>query len=210
MTKNFNDTISALRAAGLNLFASAKVENLSSEIKTSLTDTGIVVNENDIEMKNTRLCLVAGGGKTLWENLPKNPLSQNKIDDYSIAQIKNHFPDARILFPSDNYLFPLQKIGRAFNLGHPSQLGIDINHDYGLWFAYRCLFLTKAEIPESRPAPFTSPCESCAKKPCLKERNFQKARKACHYQCEQKYTDEQIQYHQNYLNVWLKSGRNNS
>src|SRR5262249_25101276 len=49
----------------------------------------------------------------------------------------------------------------------PSRLGLDIHETFGPWFAYRGVFLTAQEIPETDFAEFTSPCESCAEKPCV-------------------------------------------
>lgn len=205
MTPNeFRETINSLSKAGLNLFAATKAENKNAEITELLTQAGIHLE------KEESLCLFAHGGKTLWEKLPANTTGQNRIDDYAIEQVKNFFPDARILFPAEESLLPLQRIGRALHLGRPTPLGIDINVHFGLWFAYRCLFTTKIPVPEFLPPAFSSPCEVCSEKPCLTAGGFQEARLSCPYQNSHRYTDEQLLYHQNYLSAWLKSGRNNS
>lgn len=203
--KNFEEKIHDLNKAGLNLFASMKVCRLPEDIKLWMSQAGLSPKEN------ATLCLVGHGGSSLWENLPVvSPGTENRIDDYSIAQVKKSFPDARILFPYGQYHPPLQKIGRAFNLGRPSRLGIDINNRFGLWFAYRCLFLTEEENPEHLLPSFVSPCDDCAKTPCASESDFQKARLACPFQKDKRYSDEQIHYHHSVYEAWLKSGRNNS
>src|SRR5690606_16718138 len=50
----------------------------------------------------------------------------------------------------------------------PSPVGMLIHPEHGLWHAYRCAFAFAGElegVPERRAV--SSPCESCAEKPCL-------------------------------------------
>lgn len=149
-----------LAEAGLNVFASLKVRRLPK---------GLVDHRYD----DLTLCLIGHGGRKLWTQL-NHPLKvdQHPIDQYTmkaVAQFSSQTlkdDNVIILYPSDQFVAPLQRMGRALQLTHQSLLGIDIHQQYGLWFAYRCALLTKADIPEVLPSPFRSPCEDCQAKPC--------------------------------------------
>lgn len=209
---DWTQTFEHLARRGLNIFASCRVERLPVELRECL---GTAASAQT-------LCLIAHGGRTLWENL-SHPLrsDQHPIDTFTTRLILEAFHDAAFLYPHPFHVPPLQKLGRFLNLARPSMLGLDINEKYGPWFAYRAAFLTSLDIPEISPAPFASPCETCAEKPCLKacepkavgvEFNiprcagfrFQEnspcadrclARLACPFREEHRYTLEQMQYH---------------
>ena len=149
-----------LADAGLNVFASIKVGRLPK---------GLVDQRHD----GLTLCMIGHGGQKLWTKL-KQPLDvqQHPIDHYTMTAVAQFSAktlqddNVIILYPSNEIVAPLQRMGRALQLTHQSLLGIDIHAEYGLWFAYRCALLTKAEIPEVLPSPFPSPCEDCQAKPC--------------------------------------------
>ncbi len=209
---------------GLNIFGSIRAEKLSSEILRDFAAAGIELSGRET------LCVLASGGRTLWENLPK-PLNENShpIDNFSLAQVSwlndSVLKDAnlKILFPN-KYFIPLQKIGRLLNISRPSVLGLDLNQEFGVWFAFRAVFLTDAVIAEIQPPEFASACDTCVDKPCrsvcpagaVKDKavNFKMsdcasyrlspnsncldkclARMACPYQSEHQYTLEQSRYH---------------
>jgi len=184
---HFEEAIKELAHSGLNLFGAIPFQNLTSENKVLLKKYSLEIEEDDC------LCLVAHGGIDLWKKLPSPP-----IDEYSIQQVKKVFPDAAILFPGDQ-LYPLQQIGRMMNMGDQSPIGIDINADFGLWFAYRCLFTTKEKIPLMISRKENSICESCAEKICLTKTDFYEARLSCPYKAEHRYSDEQLCYHKSQL-----------
>jgi epoxyqueuosine reductase len=116
----------------------------------------------------------------------------------------------------------LQQLGELAGWSHPSPLGQGINPTYGVWFAYRAVFLTTAELPLTGGAPRPSPCDACLDKPCLSAcpagavqparfdidgcANYRLqpaspcadrclARMACPYFPEHRYSLEQIRYH---------------
>lgn len=185
---DFYNRLNQLNESGLNLFASMQMSLLSMRAKENLTSAGIFFSDEDC------ICMIGHGGRKLWKKIPAPP-----IDDYSVEITTRLFPEARILFPHNKWQLPLQQIGRELNLGRQSVLGIDINPDYGLWFAYRCLFLTKEKIPSTTLESFDSPCEACTEKPCLLKPEFSSARLACPYKKEHRYSDEQLHYHQSQL-----------
>lgn len=206
------------RDSGINLFASAKVQNIDPIFHQFLNSQKIKINPDDV------ICLIASGGRELWKHL-NHPLeiANNPIEKYSIELINKFDPNAVILFPNDQFHFPLQKLGRALNLSTASPLGLDLNADYGAWFAFRGAFLTNKKVDLSMPPAALSPCESCSEKPCIKtcpaeaikhnspfnvnkcsEYRFIKksmcgdvclARLSCPYKKEHQYSEEQINYH---------------
>lgn len=62
---------------------------------------------------------------------------------------------------------PFLSWARRARAGHVSPLGLNIHPTYGLWHAYRAalLFPFVFDLPQSVSG--SSPCESCAAKPCL-------------------------------------------
>lgn len=186
---NFEDQLRELSQVGLNLFSSAPVSSIPKEIYS--------FSENQ---KSKTLVIIGHGGKTLWEHVKKTSShldpSAHPIDQFSLSHIKsfavNILKDEHIeiLFPNDDYLLPLQKLGRFFNLAQKSALEIDISKEYGLWFAYRGVFLTDKPLPIISPLAFCSPCDTCHVRPCLTGgRNY------CPYKSEHQYTPSQQAFH---------------
>lgn len=195
----FANGIQALKDSGLNIFVSADVLCLPDQIFPF----------SEIQKEKT-LCLIGNGGTDLWEKLP-HPLniithpidqySKNKMIDFAESALDS---DIEILFPNDSYTLPLQKIARALNLSSQSPIGIDINHDFGLWFAIRGVFLTSKKLPTLPREKHISPCDTCNDKPCLLSASFAQARLNCPIKCEHKYQDSQIKYHQKAVENSLK------
>lgn len=203
---------------GLNLFVGTEMAKLPAEITQFFIDQQITYDKADM------LYLLANGGADLWNHLP-HPLSpeDHPIDLFSIEQIKKIDPAARILFPHTKWNIPLQRIGRFLNLSRPSLLGLDINDEFGLWFAFRGAFLSTLKIETKTRASFNSPCLSCQERPCLsacpaqavaEDSHFKLnlcadyrlsansncsdrclARLACPYQKDKQYKMEQLNYH---------------
>jgi ferredoxin len=63
--------------------------------------------------------------------------------------------------------FPFQQWARRCEPVHPSPLGLLIHPIYGLWHSYRgaLAFPEALDVPALETS--TSPCDSCAEKPCL-------------------------------------------
>lgn len=215
------------RDSGINIFGATLVKDLDGPL-IEIIEKHIVKTAND-----DVICLIASGGRELWKHL-KHPLeiSQNPIEKYSIELIKNFDPNAVILFPNEDFHFPLQKLGRLLNLSTPSPLGLDLNVEYGIWFAFRGAFITKKKVDLTTPLNAISPCENCSEKPCIKNCpakatksntafNVNKcndyrvsaesicadkclARLSCPYKIEHQYSAEQTKYHMNSSSELLK------
>ena len=215
--------INQLNKLGLNLIAIEKVGNLSSEFQDSLRKNQIGFDLQD------SIILLAHGGEELWRQLP-HPIHEDDdpIDNFSLRAMRE-FADSvidgecKILFPLTDYLLPLQKLSRELNLSRPSPLGLDISQNFGVWFAFRGMLITKRDIPSLVPRPFESPCLTCKSQECANacpvgavklNSSFEiktcadyrfsdgsacadkcLARLACPYQSEHRYEILQTQYH---------------
>ncbi|MBC7537965.1 MAG: hypothetical protein H7281_04040 [Bacteriovorax sp.] len=211
--------IEILKHSGLNIFAAVEVSKLPVDILDILKAQNIPHEAQDT------LCIIGSGGRDLWKHLT-HPLNEilHPIDNFSIETMKKLEDNIQILFPHPQWNIPLQRIGRFLNISRASLLGLDINKDYGPWFAFRGAFLTKTKIGEMKYENFNSPCETCETKPCISAcptnavakigESFKLnlcadhrlklasscadrclARLACPYQDQHKYKLEQIQYH---------------
>ena len=160
--------IAFLADAGLNLFAVLDWAALPEAIAAPILTSGVPLADY------RRLVLVGHGGRRLWAALQKWGLQMaDPVDQYS-AQITRQFirdylgaPPICWLYPDAPYLVPLQQLGALAGWSYPSPLGQGIHPEFGVWFAYRAAFLTTADLPLRVEPKQTSPCETCAEKPCI-------------------------------------------
>lgn len=222
----FTQGVQFLAEAGLNLFAVLDCAALPAGVATTMTTAGIPLADY------SRLVLTGHGGRRLWQKLNESDWQTTEpIDHYSIAVTQAYIDryldgaPALLIYPAE-YLLPLQQLGELAGLSHPSPLGIGINAEYGLWFAYRTAFLTNYQLPVNQSPVTQSPCSTCAGKPCIHTcpagavsdpgrfrihpcATFRLsrdstcadrclARLACPIAPQHRYTLEQIQYHYRY------------
>ena len=74
---------------------------------------------------------------------------------------------ARAVFPFARPYLPFQRWAQRAEACHRSPLGLLIHPDYGLWHGYRGALLFAAAIALPPPDRRSSPCASCADRPCL-------------------------------------------
>ena len=182
--------------SGLNIFLSVKVCDLPQDLFLFTS-----------EQKNKTLCLVANGGKSLWEKL-SHPLKldTHPFDQYTVDQIKTFAKiylknDCEILYPNDDYTLPLQRIGRYLNLCSQSPIGLDICEEFGLWFAFRGVFLTSENVITKKIMHPPTMCKSCIDRPCLQFSNISLARLTCPIKVEHQYNIEQIMFHKSAMSI---------
>ncbi|MES9962927.1 MAG: hypothetical protein ABW116_05275 [Candidatus Sedimenticola sp. 20ELBAFRAG] len=214
--------IETLKSNGLNLVATLHWSKLPAEIREC-------IDLSHLTLSPKSLILIGHGGKKLWSMLPADQFRQaDPIDSFSREKTRL-FADTllgseryRILFPDDQ-LVPLQQLGHCAGWHHPSPLGVGINSQWGLWFAYRAVLVTDIELPEIKLPPGPNPCQACHSKPCttacpslavtaetgldLKVCTAYRleavsdcaekclARLACPVATEHRYTPQQVQYH---------------
>jgi hypothetical protein len=117
--------------------------------------------------------LVGNAGPAMWHEFERRGRqhdSRHPLDEWLrptlLAAARR--TGAHPVFPNDGPPFvPIQKWGERAEPIHRSPIGIMIHPEYGLWHVYRAalLFAGRIELPPRIDGP--SPCDSCAKKPCL-------------------------------------------
>ena len=156
-----------LASHGLNLFAVLDRAELASEVSQvldTLADSAL-----------TRVVLVGSGGPQLWQAVAEFGLQREHPVDELSGHLTDIFigdyldsPPIQILYPQPaDARLPIQQLGRAAGWHHDSPLGLGIHPDYGLWFAYRSVFVTSLELPTQSVVQAASPCEACLEKPCI-------------------------------------------
>ena len=117
--------------------------------------------------------LVAHGGTRFWESFSEGREEvDHPVDHFSIAVTDRFFetylPEVSTirLFPQA-YQLPIQQLSRHAGWSFPSPLGMDIHPIFGLWYAYRSIYLVKAELLLKHESYRRSPCDNCGRKPCF-------------------------------------------
>ncbi len=153
------------------------VEECSLSIQTQLHATGIE------HPQHGSLAVIANAGPGFWGALEKSPLlhnAENPIDALSLnvalqlidmMQLRASQTHHKILYPSTHNI-PLMQLGNLLGWTHASSpLGLGLHHEYGPWFAYRCVFYFEGAIPAifqvGKTNDMTSPCLSCKDTPCV-------------------------------------------
>ncbi len=75
--------------------------------------------------------------------------------------------DAIEWYPSEPPWRPFQRWGMRAEAVHPSPLGLLIHPEFGLWHAYRGALGFRARLSVPAVDRRSSPCETCAGRPCL-------------------------------------------
>jgi hypothetical protein len=114
--------------------------------------------------------MIGNAGPAMWQRFTAERASLSEtMDEWSGAVLDRlagrlgahaHYPFAR---PP----LPFQRWAARAGTVHTSPLGMSIHAEFGLWHAYRGAFAFADEIALPDPPSQTSPCDSCADKPCL-------------------------------------------
>ncbi|MET0046717.1 MAG: hypothetical protein ABW066_02910 [Sedimenticola sp.] len=156
-----------LGSAGLNLVASIAWDSLPAEILDKFDTSKLTIRHP------SSLILIGHAGRALWSSIPHSQFQQaDPIDSFSRSAATRF---AERLLGSGHYQLlypgihtpPLQALGRQVGWHHDSPLGIGINTQWGLWFAYRALLITDRKLPETTPLGGGNPCHACASKACI-------------------------------------------
>ena len=176
---SFRSLTSQLDDAGLNLCAQLSLADLAD----SMPDLDLLTQHDATQPRDKarfrNILLIGSAGKKLWQAMPAEYLQRdNPVDEYSVDCVNRVFAQ---LLPDDSwqFLFPispsgveisLQSLGLQAGWHHASPLGIGINGQQGLWFAYRAVLVVECDIVDvDQIVEVTgeSPCLSCDGKPCL-------------------------------------------
>ena len=206
---------------GLNLQAVFNLAELPSEILTAIEAVESTAGYQ-------QLLVFGHGGPRMWQALAGSAFKRDEhpIDDFSADTVARFFTEENpansytLLYPQKQGVIPLQQLGRLAGWHHASPFRIGVNARWGSWFAYRAVALADTSFAPTAPMPESSPCESCADKPCLSAcpvavgDNIQLdacldkrledasrcastclARLACPVMVKERYSQEQIVYH---------------
>lgn len=116
--------------------------------------------------------LVGNAGKAMWESFRRDVpeiAGKDPLDSWVDQRLERAAAavGAEIVFATRRPWPPIQRWALKAGGVHRSPIGILIHPEFGLWHVYRgaLLFADKLALPSMRVA--ASPCDSCAKKPCL-------------------------------------------
>lgn len=125
------------------------------------------------------ILLIGNAGRKIWQAMPREYLQRdNPVDEYTVDRVNDIF-DQYLPAGSWQFLFPqsppgvqisLQALGSLAGWHHASPLGIGINEQYGLWFAYRAVLVIESDLvgyDQHEKLRGESPCLSCDAAPCL-------------------------------------------
>jgi hypothetical protein len=118
------------------------------------------------------VALVGNAGKAMWDAFRRavpELAGKDPLDSWVDAHLERAAAalGAEVVFATRKPWPPIQRWAMRAGGVYRSPTGILIHPDYGLWHVYRgaFLFAEKLALPPVNLAP--SPCDSCAKKPCL-------------------------------------------
>lgn len=156
-----------LNERGFNLVAVLDCTQLPVDLQHQLAAEGLPVADYP------RLVLMGSSGSSIWDHLQREWMERaNPFDEYSVAVaeqfIHQCLDDApsQLFYPGPSRV-SLIRLGELAGWSHPSPLGLGINPEFGLWFAYRAAFVTAAPLPVTEAPQSMHPCESCSDKPCI-------------------------------------------
>ena len=163
--QTYKGFVTQLKQTGLNLCASFDLHALPQAIYQSLPESS--------SQHYQSLLLVGTKGGDFWQYLQtKNENVDHPFDmiSQSVTQdiLRKVYPQVKTqcVYPSKDYVIPLQQLGHLVGWGRPSILGLDINPEYGTWFAYRTALLVSEALPQSETVSAQPVCEVCIEKPC--------------------------------------------
>jgi len=118
--------------------------------------------------------LIGNAGPAMWRAFSGSAQAQDG-EAHPLNRWTRHHLDAiataiggLALYPFDaTPVWPFQQWAARCEPVSPSPLGLLIHPDYGLWHAYRAAIVLAEPMDLPAPAPIPSPCQTCAKRPCL-------------------------------------------
>ena len=163
-----------LAPTGLNRCQAVSVAGLPASVwldpqpPSALTESG---------SGSATLLLIGHGGRALWDHLHGSDFdfhgTGDPIDTFSVKATNEalavELPHVgrRLLYPEPACPVDLVALGRHIGWLAPSPLGLGIHPEFGLWSAFRALWLLEAasEISPRPRAPDV--CQSCVPQSCV-------------------------------------------
>jgi len=153
--------------------------SIYKELGDALTPQGFILrggfrlNTEDKESlgKANTLVMIGNGGAAFWRHFDEERPDLSNPMDHWTGQTLSGFADifgARAIYPFEGPpYYPFQQWAQRCEPVYPSPIGPLIHPKFGLWHAYRCVFLFDEEfdVPALESTP--SPCDICLEKACL-------------------------------------------
>ncbi len=116
--------------------------------------------------------LVGNAGKEMWAAFRRETpdmAGKDPLDRWVDAHLERAAGalGAEIVYATRKPWPPIQRWAMKAGGVHRSPIGILIHPGFGLWHVYRGAFLFADELALPSAPASASPCDSCAKKPCL-------------------------------------------
>ncbi len=165
--------IEHLSEQGFNLFSILDYATLPPVIQATMPIADLVVEDETLP---ARVLLLAHGGKQLWRAMEQaNAFDvDDPVDTFSVETTRYFLetylgnPPSQLLYPVAGINIPLQQLGALAGWHQPSPLGIGMNVEFGLWWAYRTAVYIRADLPIIKQAlPELSTCGQCVDKTCV-------------------------------------------
>lgn len=137
-----------------------------------LVQLGRTVN-HERELPGNQIVIVGNAGPQMWQAFRTAPEyadgGPDRLNRWTRRVLSKVATDLEIAirFPFDGPpYFPFQQWMLATGAAFQSPIGLLIHPEFGLWFAMRGAFLVEGPLAGIE-TNLTSPCDTCANKPCL-------------------------------------------
>ncbi len=190
-----------LSEQGFNLFSILDYAALPPAIQAMMPVADLAAKSSGVP---ARVLLLAHGGKQLWRAMERADAfgGRDPVDEFSIKTVRYFLeqylgdPPSKLLYPVTGINVPLQQLGTVAGWHQPSPLGIGMNGQFGLWWAYRTAVYLHADLPIIKTEPLYFPAcmelrlrpQSICAAQCV-------ARRACPIAREHQYTVAQTAHH---------------
>ncbi len=128
------------------------------------------------ELAGKPAVLIGIRGKSMWPAFKSSGFDEdgaaNPLDRWTKQSIT---PIAKMLGATALYPFldgynqhwPFQQWANAATGFKQSPLGLLIDPDFGLWYAFRAVLVFNSRVDFPKPVKIDHPCDTCVEKPCL-------------------------------------------
>ncbi|MEM8795966.1 MAG: hypothetical protein AAGE61_10400 [Pseudomonadota bacterium] len=148
-------------------------ENLETALRDGLRPSGLALRGGFVdgaeELPRT-LFIIGNRGGDFWPVFRASGITgSNALDDWtrSVLDPLAEAFSAKAIYPFDQPPPPFLTWAAKADPIKPSPLGLLIDPDYGLWHAYRAVFVVDGTHALTLANERPHPCDTCASKPCL-------------------------------------------
>ena len=158
--------------------AAVRARDLHSQARAGLAPHGLLplgwLDMADVGEASGRGLLIGNIGSSLWAAFSASSefadASPDPLDRWTHRVCNGLARElgAAVRYPFTVPTHPFVRYAMVATGMNPSPLGLAIHHEYGLWTAYRALFVWSGAAFALPARPFAfHPCERCADRPCL-------------------------------------------